>query len=131
MEISVIDKQRRFFSFLHFVVIDSTDNLICASIGGIESSVTAVTAAIIEHRQCQVELRKDSVYLLKSDGEYRRLIKMSGGVAHGGFQSSCIWKKITQTYYICEDGNIEALAIFFQKFALLKDWIENIIVSFS
>jgi hypothetical protein len=127
MEISVIDKQRRFFSFLHFVVIDSTDNLICASIGGIESSVTAVTAAIIEHRQCQVELRKDSVYLLKSDGEYRRLIKMSGGVAHGlVFHKAAAYEEnYPNPIILAEDGNIEQAVGYFlsKKFALPKDWI--------
>jgi hypothetical protein len=127
MELSVIDKQRRFFTNLHFVIIDSSDSLVCASIGGVESSVTAVTAAIIEHRQCQVELGENRNYQIRSDGEYRRIIKKSGQIAHGIVihKAAVFDENYPNPIILAEDGNIEQAVGYFlsKKFALPKEWI--------
>jgi len=127
MELSVIDKQRRFFTSLHFVVIDSADSLVCASIGGLESSVIAATAAIIEHRQCQIELGKGRIHLVRSDGEYKRLIKRSGDATHGivVHKAAIFEENYPNPIILAEDGNIEQAVGYFlsKKFALPKDWI--------
>ncbi|MGI6448854.1 MAG: helicase-related protein [Desulfitobacteriia bacterium] len=127
MELRVINNQRQFSTFLHFVVIDKTDSLICASIGGIESSVTAVTAAIIEHRQCQLDLDNNRFYQIRSDGEYKRLIKMSGQTAHGlVIHKAAVYEENCPSPIIfAEDGNIEQAVGYFlsKRFALPKEWI--------
>lgn len=127
MKLSVIDKQRRFFTSLHFVVIDSTDSLVCASMGGLESSVTAATAAIIEHRQCQLELGQNKIHQIRSDGDYRRLIKLSGQTAHGLVihKAAVFEENYPNPIIFAEDGNIEQAVGYFlsKKFALPKEWI--------
>ena len=92
--------------------------------GGIESSVTAVTAAIIEHRQCQVEPRKDSVYLLKSDGEYRRLIKCPEDSTWIGFSPAVAYEEnYPNPIYLLKMAH-RAGAGYFQKSLLAEGLIE-------
>lgn len=128
MEISVIDKGRRFFSQVHLVIVGRPEMLIAASIGGLETSVNAITAALIEGRPCYIE--SDNNLSLRLDafpGEYKRVIRKVDYTAHGLIlhKSAVFNEEDPRHVILAEDGNIRhAVGKYLsKKFALPGEWV--------
>jgi hypothetical protein len=100
-----------------------------ASMGGLETSIVAVTSALIEGRSATVVTDDNTVLnLYAENGAYKRVVKMSGHTCHGILlHKSSVFEEEAASHspvIIAKNGDLqEALGQFLSaKYALPKEW---------
>lgn len=126
-----MSNSRSFSGQLHFVVYDDTNSLIAASFAGLDTSVRAISASVLEGRTMKVlEGGNNPLELRCIYGEYRRNDRsINGPITHGFvLHKAAVYDNQHEAPIIlAPDGDIRRKAgqYMMARYALPQEWVDE------
>lgn len=108
VEIKVVASKRVFYAPLHFAVVQG-DYLMAASFGGLESTVRAISASVIEGRPVELGDVYNRQDFKTEKGSYRKVERKSGDIFHGFvLHKAAVFEENSECPLIlAQDGDVE------------------------